>query len=150
MKRKFLILCSILLVVYTVFTLLDKSEYRVEKKLWRMSRDFESISQDPKAVPARQFEKIITDYRNVIKKYPDSRYVPQVYSQIGTLYMIQKKYDDARQVYGQVVTDFSDDPVTVSKALMDIGNSYLIQELMRRWIFIRGYGVTIIQRKWDS
>ncbi|MEW5895762.1 MAG: tetratricopeptide repeat protein [Candidatus Omnitrophota bacterium] len=143
MKKKFLILCSILVVIYLVLSLLDNGEYRFEKQMWRMAKNFYSISKDPKAVPDAQFEKVIADYRAMIKKFPDSKYVPQVYSQIGMLYVMQKKYDDARKAYGEVVTGFSEDPVTVSKALMDIGNTYLFQERVKE-------AVDIYHRLWTD
>lgn len=124
MKRKIFIFIGILLAVYIVLTLLDRGEYRVEKQLWRMRERFNAIAKDPKAAPDAQFEAVILGYAKLIKRYPHSTYVPQMYSSIGSLYAINKKYEEARKTFGQIIATFADDPVVVSKAMMDIGATY--------------------------
>ena len=127
MRKNVFILIGILIGLYTVLTLIDTGEYRVEKRLWRMQKKYAEIAQDPKTVPDAQFERVIQDYRKLIKKYPESGYVPQMYSSIGMLYTMNKKYEQARKTFGQVVTEFSESPMLVSRALMEIGNLYLIE-----------------------
>jgi len=127
MRKKILVLLGILAGIYIVLTFLDTGEYRVEKQLWRMQKKYAEISQDPKAVPGIQFDRVIAQYRKIIQKYPDSRYLPQVYSSIGMLNVMRKDYDGARGVFNEVVTRFSDVPGIASKALLDVGNTYLVQ-----------------------
>lgn len=136
MKKKILILFGVLLGIYIVLTMMDTSEYRAEKSLWRMQKKYTVIAQDPKAVPESQFKRVIKGYRNLIKRYSKSKYVPQMYSSIGMLYAMNKDYENARKVFGEVVTKFSDSPAVVSKALMDIGNVYLIENKMKQAVGI--------------
>ncbi|HSV43998.1 MAG TPA: tetratricopeptide repeat protein [Candidatus Bathyarchaeia archaeon] len=124
MKRKIFIFIGVLLAIYIVLTLLDQGEYRIEKQLWRMREKYNAVVKDPKAVPDAQFEAVILGYAKLIKRYPDSSYIPQMYSSIGSLYAINKRYEDARKTFGQIVATFADDPTVVSKAMMDIGATY--------------------------
>ena len=134
MKKTILILCGILVAIYLVFSLIDTGEYRVEKRLWRMQKKFSVVAQDPKAVPRSQFESLVKDYRKLIKKYPKSRYVPQMYSRIGSLYLLSENYDEARKAFGDVVRHYADNQEIASKAMMDIGNTYLMQKERSRAI----------------
>lgn len=143
MKKKILILLGILIGVYIVLTMVDTSEYRVEKRLWRMHKQFAAVAQDPKAVPDAQFISIINNYRRLIQRFPKSRYVPQMYSEIGSLYLLNKKYEEARKTYGEVVAKFSDHDDVVSKAMVDIGNSYLIEEKFDQ-------AIQVFQQVWDG
>jgi tetratricopeptide (TPR) repeat protein len=108
-----------------------------------MRKHFAAVSQDPKAVPDAQFVSIINDYRRLIQRFPKSRYVPQMYSEIGSLYLLNKKYEDARKTYGEVVAKFSGHDDVVSKAMVDIGNSYLIEEKFDQ-------AIQVFQQVWDG
>ncbi len=130
MKKKILILCGILVGMYLVLSLVDTSEYRVEKRLWRLHKHLSSLAQDPKAVPDAQFDRLINDYRGLIKRFPKSRYVPQMHSEIGSLYLMNHKFSDARAVYGEVVAKFSDQTEVVAKAMVDIGNTHVFENRM--------------------
>lgn len=127
MKKKILILLAVLIGVYVVFSVLDSGEYRVEKKMWQLQQKFSEIAQDPKAVPPRQFDMMIARYRALAEKHPESRYVPQMYALIGALYVMNKDYESARTAYHAVVDQFSQSPDVVSKALLDIGNAYMLE-----------------------
>lgn len=132
MKKNIFILFGVIVGIYIVFTFIDTSEYRVEKKIWRLQKDFDLIAEDPKAVPDRQVKHVVAKYRKLIKRHPKSRYVPQMYSSMGTLYVMNKDYDSARRVYGEVMTKFADSSNVASKALMDIGNTYMIENKVDR------------------
>lgn len=127
MRKKLLILIGILVGVYIVLTFLDKGEYRVEKQLWRVQKDYAVIAQDPKTVPEIQFDRVIRRYRKLIRKYPDSIYLPQMYSSIGMLNVMRKDYKDAREVFQETVERFANEPEIAAKAMVDVGNTYLAE-----------------------
>jgi len=143
MKKKVLILLGVLIGLYAVLTMVDTSEYRVEKRMWRMRKQFAAVAQDPKAVPDAQFERVVRGYRRLIKKFPKSRYVPQMYSEIGSLYLLNKKYDDARQAYLDVANQFSDHANVAAKAMLDVGNSYVIEGKLDK-------GVNVLEQVWKD
>lgn len=143
MKKQVIIFLAILIAVYGVLTILDTGEYRVEKKAWRIQKQFAQIAEDPKAVPAAQYERLIKKYRDLIKKFPDSRYVPQFYSAIGALHVMNNEFDQARKVFGHAATQFKDNPRVASKAFMDVANVYIIEKKYKE-------AVDVYNRIWDN
>ncbi len=125
MKKTLLVLIGLLALTYVVLTLVDtKSEYILEKKLWRAQKDFVAISQDPKAAPDNQYEQAIAKYRKLIAKYPKARLTPQIYFQIGRLEEMRKNFDGARAVFKEAAEAFKDNNSIVADAMSRAGLSF--------------------------
>ena len=125
MKKTLLVLVGLLVAVYVVLTLVDtKSEYLLEKKLWRIQKDFVAIAQDPKAAPDNQYKEAIAKYRALIQKYPKARLTPQMYFQIGRLEEMRKNFDGARAVFKEASEAFKDNSSIVSDAMYRVGLSF--------------------------
>ncbi len=125
MKKTLLILMGALVVIYVALTLVDtKTEYVLEKKLWRIQKDFSAIAQDPKAAPDNQYDATIAKYRKLIKEYPQARLAPQMYFQIGRLQEMRKNFDAARIVFKEASDAFKDNASIVSDAMYRVGLSF--------------------------
>ena len=128
MKKTIIVLLIILIAVFAVLTLLDKGEYAMEKKLWWAQKQFEQIARDPKAVPDQNYEDLVTQYRKIIRKFPDSDLTRKIYIKIGKIYLLKKDYTKARAAFQEAVSLYPEDRVLNAEALMHIGNSLELEE----------------------
>ncbi|MFP4472692.1 MAG: tetratricopeptide repeat protein [Candidatus Omnitrophota bacterium] len=124
MKKTLIIGLTVLLGLFVVFTVMDKSDYALEKRLWRVQKDFTELSQDPQSAPAEQYASLARRYRRLIEKYPDSRLVPMIYLQISRLYFMQEAYDRARDILQELKDRYPDRNELQAEALLYIGNAY--------------------------
>lgn len=127
MKKTLIIFTGILLGTFVIFSLLDTSEYALEKRIWRVQQQYDQMSKDPKVVPDREFEDIILQYRNIVTQYPKSPLAPRIHLQIGRTYVLRQDYTKARQAFQEVIEAYPDHISIGAEALSSIGNTYEIQ-----------------------
>jgi len=123
-KKTLTIFLAVIAGIYLVLSLFDRGEYAVEKRMWRLKKQFSLLAQDPKAVPEKQFENVAEKYRKLARKYPKSAYAPAMLLQAGNVYMLNQDYVKAREAFQVVVEKFSDNDDAGAAALLGIGASY--------------------------
>ncbi|MCR4337397.1 MAG: tetratricopeptide repeat protein [Candidatus Omnitrophica bacterium] len=121
MKKFLLTLIGIILGLFVLLSLLDKSNYKIEKKIWKVQKEFYVISKDPKVVPAAKFEEVAKSYRKIAEKYPKSSLTPRIYLHIGMVYAVQKNFPKARAAFEEAIKRYPDNAPLVAEALFSIG-----------------------------
>lgn len=127
MKKNLVILTGVFVGIFIFLTLLDRSEYPVEKKLWAAKKQFEGISQDPKVVPEKKFADVIAQYERIIQQYPRSKLLSRIYLQIGRIYMLKGDYAKARTVFAELIQRFSQEPEFCAEALFNTGRTFELE-----------------------
>lgn len=128
MKKILLILFSILVIVFGVMTMLDyKGFYSAERDLWKINDKFAHAALDPKSIPDSTFENIAGQYRDFIKKYPDSMLVPAVHILTARVYLTKGDYSKARDKYEEIIKIYQDEPLVAVEATADIVRTYALE-----------------------
>jgi tetratricopeptide (TPR) repeat protein len=110
--------------VHLTLSFLDKSEYALEKQLWRIQKKFTEISQDPAAAPTQAFDDVSKQYQKVIAAYPHAKLTPGIYLQIGRVYFLKKDYEQSRAFYLKLQQLFPEEKIPAAKALFHVGLTY--------------------------
>ena len=124
MKKTLTVFAAVLGGIFVLLSVLDTSDYALEKRIWRVQQQFDRMAKDPKVVPEKEFEDIVVMYRNIIRHYPDSELTPRVHLQIGRTYVLKEDYAKARQGFQEVIDQYPGDPFLGADALLSIGNTY--------------------------
>jgi len=131
MKRVVVIYLIILLGLFGIFLALDqKSDYIVEKKIWKVYKSQIEVAKDPNVVPVRNFERVIDEYRSIIAKYPDSRLTPALHVRIGEIYALRKNYEEARTIFLGLYKLYPDNKELLAEAMFQAGKTY---EVVDNW-----------------
>ena len=72
----------------------------------RAGPSYELFSQAEKMFQAKSYEKALADYNEYIKRYPDAPLVDAALMNIGSIYMIIKKYKPARDFYQRLINEY--------------------------------------------
>jgi TolA-binding protein len=129
MRKLILTYLAILLIVGIALSLADqKSEYKAERALWTINEHFADIAKDPKTIPDATFNSVIKEYENFIKKYSYARITPAAKIYLGRVYLVKENFDKAREVFEKIVQEYKDNSEVAVQALVDIGQSYVIQK----------------------
>lgn len=124
MKKSLLLLPGILFVVFIFLSVIDHSDYALEKKMWRAQQQFTQLTRDPKSVPEKQFESLATQYQKLISQYPKSYLLPQIYLQIGQVYAVKGNFEKARTNFSEILKQFPNQKEICAAALFGIGSTY--------------------------
>ena len=124
MKKIIFILCAILAGLFVILSILDHSDYAMEKQLWRAQKKFERIAQDPTVVPDREFQDLSTEYRQIMRRHPKSALTPRIYIKLGLIAALKKDYAQARKIFEEAIATYPQDLILGSEAAMQIGKTY--------------------------
>lgn len=124
MKKPLILLSALLLVIFVIFSAIDRSEYVVEKKMWKIQQQLDVLGRYPGAMPAEKYENLAAMYQNLIKRYPKSSLLPQIYIKIGQVYTAKNDFVKARTNYSEVLQRFPQQRDSCSVALLSIGLTY--------------------------
>ena len=131
MKKIILFYLICLFGIFIVFSQLDqKSDYVIERKLWKIHKKYVEIAQDPSTISSEHFEKVIKQYERIIASYPSSRLIKGVELLIAELYTFKKDYAKAREKYAFIQEHYSADQELVAEAIFRVGKTY---ELEGHW-----------------
>ena len=104
MKKTLFIYLAILLGLFVILSVFDKrSNYIVEKKIWKIYQQQLDIAKDPSVIPDRSFEKVINGYKDIIQNHPKSYLVPGLQIHVGEMYILRKDYERARTVFYEII-----------------------------------------------
>jgi len=124
MRNALMVFAAVLAGLFLFLSVIDKSDYALEKQLWRVQKLVTTISREPGLVPEKNFENVIAMYQKLIDRYPDSDLVPEIYLQIGRLNVSRKAYQKARDAFGEIRKRYPDKDELVAKAMLNIGHAY--------------------------
>jgi len=131
MKKTLTIYLSVLVVLFIVFSILGRGgDYAVEQKLWKINQQYVEVAKDPGTVSDNTYNSIITQYRDVIKKYSESNVIKGVYLLLGEVYLLKSDYETARKTYEEMMNKYSGDKALASEGYARIARSY---ELENNW-----------------
>ena len=123
------------------------ASYNGERLLWKAQQLSTTIAKDPTQATPEQVAKVVHAFQRVIKKTPGTVWAARAQSQIGSWYLAQKRYDQAREAYGQVLQEYSRYTEESLAARYAIAKSY---EFENRWEdAIRQYHELIDHHPWS-
>jgi len=128
MRKTLGILSGILIGIFVVLTLTDHSEYKIEKKLWQMQRQYDAVAQDPAVVPGKRFDDIAAQYQAIIDKYPSASMIPKVRLQQARVYLLKKDFQRVFRVINGFLERYSGDPELSAQALLLLSGAYEAQQ----------------------
>ncbi|MCA9399718.1 MAG: hypothetical protein KC618_08210, partial [Candidatus Omnitrophica bacterium] len=129
MKKVFLTFIIIFVSIYVVFSFLGrKSDYVLEKKLWKINQELGEYAKDPLSVPDRAFIEIAERCNALVSKYDHSRLKPVLRITSARAYMYAKEYKTAREQLELVISENKENQMMGSQALADIGRTYALEE----------------------
>src|SRR4051812_46546647 len=108
----------ILLAVFVLLSFLDNDDYALEKRLWRMKKDFLVIAQDPSAVSPQKTRKTISDYQRLLTEFPNADRVPVVLLQIGRIHVLREEWAEARKVFEDLLAKYPKSENFAEQALL--------------------------------
>src|ERR1035441_8957388 len=123
MKRSLILLPALLLVIFVILSVIDHSDYVVEKQMWKIQQQF-AVKAQYGILSKEESENLTAMYRNLIRQHPKSDLLPQIYMQIGQVYVVQKDFEKARTNYSEVLKIMPRQKDLCSKSLLGIGLSY--------------------------
>jgi len=124
MKKTLIVFVGVLVAIFIVLTAIDSSDYKLEKKVWRLQQKYKTLTPDPEMVPDQEFDSLIANYRSLIDGYGHSELAPRIYIQISRVYFLKKDYVNARTSLEQAMKKFGDEPSVVAEFLANIGKCY--------------------------
>lgn len=124
MKKTFAIFGSIIIFLFIFLSIVDNSDYGLEKRLFRVQKQFNQAARDPRAVPDQKFDHIVEQYRKLIEKYPHSKEVPKIYMQMGMTYLLKQDIGKARTTFQEIINKFPENEEICTVALLNIGNTF--------------------------
>ena len=148
MKKTILIFVGIIVALYLVVSLINyKSEYNAEVRLFKANKLLSQILQSPESVPTRFFERTVNAYKKVIAKFPNSASAKRAVLSVGQVYIINNKFEQARQELRQYEIAYKDNKDMLSDIQFLIGNAY---EKEGKWSTAQGIYNSILEKYPDS
>jgi len=124
MKKSLVLLPALLLIIFAVFSAIDRSDYVVEKKMWKIQQQFDVLAQYPGTLSEEKSADLVVMYQGLIEQYPKSGLLGQIYMKIGQVYAEQKDFEKARTNYSEVLKRIPRQKEICSLALLSIGLTY--------------------------
>jgi tetratricopeptide (TPR) repeat protein len=125
MKLALRIYLTILTTIFILGMFLEyRQDYSKERVLWKIENDFDKIS-DPGS-PENEFivKKIINRYQSFIKKNAKTQFNPKAQLELANVFVTQNRYQEARDIYEDVINKFKINPEIVAKAEYALAQSY--------------------------
>lgn len=125
MKKVLRFYLIILFVIFIVFSFLDrKGLYNLEKKIWKLQKDYFELAKDPLTVSDRTFNDLIEKIEVLVKDNPDSDLIREVMILVGRIYELKKDFDAARLEYEHIFNKYKEDDNLSAEVRFLIGKTY--------------------------
>ena len=100
---------SILLVLVAVLALngCDSGVYSAEKRFWHASKAYNELVKAPEKATQVDYQKIIDSFREITIRYPTWPDSAQAQFNIGQLYAMQGNLSKAKDEFGAILNDYS-------------------------------------------
>lgn len=103
-------------------------EYPAEKLYWKAGKFSEQIFRNPKGTPSSQYDRAISAFRKVVRKYPDSEKAKEAQLKIGDLYAAWENFPQAIKEFEKAIQKYPGNTILCSTAQFAIGTCYEKQE----------------------
>lgn len=104
--------------------------YNGERLYWKAQQTSASVFKDPAHATPEQIRQAIQAFQYVVDKAPGTAWAGQANFAIGSLQLVQKDYDKARETYTRILQNYSGNLDLSLKARSAIAKSY---ELQGQW-----------------
>jgi TolA-binding protein len=123
MKKSLILFPTALLAIFVIFSVIDRSDYVVEKRIWKIQQQF-AVKSKYGILSKEDSENLAAMYQGLIRQYPKSALLPQIYLHIGQIYVVDKDFEKARTNYAEVLRQIPQQKDLCSIALLRIGLTY--------------------------
>ena len=123
MKKSIILLPAVLLAIFVIFSVIDRSDYVIEKRIWKIEQQV-ALKAQYGILSNEESENLAAMYRGLIRQYPGSGLLPQIYLHIGQVYVVNKDFEKARINYSEVLKQLPQQKDLCSIALLKIGLTY--------------------------
>ena len=131
MKKIILILISILIAVFIIFSFLGRrSEYAAEKMLYRALQAYNRVVANPDVAPPQMLTSAQGGIKKVTAKFPESNAAKTAYLKLAQAYLIDEKYDEAIVTSNEILEKYKKDDGASSVAQFSKAVAY---EKSDRW-----------------
>lgn len=135
MKKTISILIILIVGLFIGLSFLGRNgDYDAEKALWRVNKKFIELNRDPEGVPPNAFNAIYNEYEGLAKKFSNTKYAPGMRILAARVYVVQKRFDEARSVLESIVKQNDGDENVQMQALFEIGKTYELEKNMEAMI----------------
>ncbi len=118
MRRFLILICMLFFIVGC------GNQYPAEKLYWKANKFSEQIFRNPKGTPLSQYEKAISRFEKIIRKYPDLTQAKEAQFKIAQLYVAREDFPGAIKEFEKTIRNYPDDIMLCAKAQFAIGNCY--------------------------
>ncbi|MFC1510365.1 tetratricopeptide repeat protein [Candidatus Omnitrophota bacterium] len=125
MKKVMRVYLIVLIVLFVLLSFLDgRGVYTLEKKVWKLQKNYYELAKDPQAVSSRTFNDLIEKCQYVIDSHGDSPLSRGVMIMVGQIYELTKDFDLARKMYNDIFEKYKDNDEFSAEAKFLIGKTY--------------------------
>ena len=111
------------------------THYLAEKLFWQAGKKTkELVSRKSGKLTPKDYEKIVSYYREAIEKVPLDPFAAKAHFAIADLFLRQSKPDKAQKEFREIINNFSSNGETASKAYLNIGRIF---EYQGKWNLAR-------------
>jgi len=118
-----ILLPALLLVIFVILSVIDRSDYVIEKRIWKIQQQF-TVEARYGILSSEESENLAAMYRSLVQEYPRSGLLPQIYLRIGQIYVVNKDFEKARTSFAVVLQQYPQRKDLCSMALLKIGLTY--------------------------
>lgn len=143
MKEKLLILISVLMLAFGGLAMVSPNEtYIAEKLFYRAMRIDQKIARNPEIVPEGMIIAVERNLKKIIEEYPHNKMAKPARMGLAEFYLTHQKYVEAVTALEEIIGQYKDDLLMVSKARFLKGAVYEKQgeeeNALREWTVLRG------------
>lgn len=129
MKNVLIIFIAILVGLACFFSFIDAhGDYAAERYFWKVNKKHQKLALDTKSIPKAHYDEIEKQYREFISRFPDSNLLPGAYMYLGDLFLLEKEFDQARDIFNQITVDYAKEEEIATLAYFEIARSYIDQD----------------------
>lgn len=124
--KKLLSTCLTILAVVFLLGLVmgSQGEYGSERILWRIQNDFQKMINQPQSIPEGAVSDIVGRYEQFIRRHPKSSLTPKAQLSIGNIYVFYNDYPKSREIFEEIIKNYSYNADIVTQAQFALGKSY--------------------------
>ena len=111
------------------FTLTGCSvDYAGERLFWKAQQLYVPLVKNAQTATPDQYANTFRAFEAVVKKTPGTIWAPRAHLAIGTLYVLQKQYSQARQAYALVLQNYNQYKELCLNARVGIAKTYEVEQ----------------------
>ena len=131
MRKLTFALISVLIAVFVIFSILDRSgKYNAERLLYKTLKTYKKITANPDVAPPKILASVENNLKKVISDFPDGSTTKIAYIQLIRLYLSDNKNDEALLLLNEMIEKYEGDTPFLTRVYFLRGLTY---EKMGKW-----------------